>query len=247
MIEQLRTLAQMQLLDDQIGRFRILQQELPKQLNEIIDSVDQATANLLACETVRAEISKKQRTLEQEIKGHQEQIKKYGAQLSEIKNNKEYKALNSEIAFLKGKIEDAESAMLELMDSDADAKAKVEEAKAELQKAEQRKKEKEGDLRHQIDSLETEIEAVRSKRNDLARTLPIPVVKHYGTMIKHKNNQAVAFNRDGSCGACGFVIRQQMRIELQLRRKMVYCENCGRILMNRINEAEEQAPAEPEY
>ena len=236
----------MQLLDDQIGRFRILQQELPKQLNEIIDNVDQATANLLACETARSEIGKKQRGIEQDVKQHQEQIRKYGAQLSEIKNNKEYKALNSEIAFLKGKIEEAESALLELMDSDAEAKAKVEEAKAELQKAEQRKKEKEGDLRHQIDSLETEIESVRAKRNDLARTLPIPVVKHYGAMIKHKNNQAVAFNRDGSCGACGFVIRQQMRIELQLKRKLVYCENCGRILMNRFTENEEENTPEPE-
>ncbi len=236
----------MQLLDDQIGRFRILQQELPKQLNEIIDSVDQATANLLACEAARAEINKKQRTVEQEVKAHQEQIKKYGTQLSEIKNNKEYKALNSEIAFLKGKIEDAESALLELMDSDTEAKAQVDAAKAELQKAEQRKKDKEGDLRHQIASLESEIEAVRSKRNDLARTLPIPVVKHYGNMIKHKDNQAVAFNRDGSCGACGFVIRQQMRIELQLKRKLVYCENCGRILMNRISENPEEATPEAE-
>lgn len=246
MIEQLKTLAQMQLLDDQIGRLRILQQELPKQLGEIIDSVDQATANLLACETARAEIEKKQRTLELEIKTYQEQIKKYGAQLSEIKNNKEYKALNSEIVYLKEKIEAAESSLLELMDSDAEAKEQVNAAKAELQQAEQRKKDKEGDLRHQIDSLESEIEAVRNKRNDLARTLPIPVVKHYGNLIKHKDNQAVAFNREGSCGACGFVIRQQMRIELQLKRKLVYCENCGRILMNRINEAEEEAPAEPE-
>lgn len=244
MIEELKTLAQMQALDDQIGRYRVLQKELPQQLTEIIENVEQATANLLARETERAEIGKKQRNVEQEIKGHQEQIRKYATQLSEIKNNKEYKALNSEIAFLKGKIEDAESVILELMDADADAKQKVEEAKAELQKAELRKREKEGDLRHQIDSLEAEIESVRAKRNDLARTLPIPVVKHYGNMIKHKNNQAVAFNRDGSCGACGFVIRQQMRIELQLKRKMVYCENCGRILMNRIDENEPEAPPE---
>lgn len=50
---------------------------------------------------------------------------------------------------------------------------------------------------------------------------PSRVVKHYGNMIKHKNNQAVAYNRNGSCGACGFVICQQMRIELQLRRKII--------------------------
>jgi len=60
MEEQLRTLAQMQTLDDEIGRYRVLQKELPKQLNEIIESVEQATAILLEVETQRAEINKKQ-------------------------------------------------------------------------------------------------------------------------------------------------------------------------------------------
>ena len=92
MEEQLRTLVQMQKLDDRIGALRVLQKELPQQLNEIIGHVDQATANLLACETERAELAKKQRSLESDIKQHQEQIKKYSNQLSEIKTNKEYKA-----------------------------------------------------------------------------------------------------------------------------------------------------------
>ncbi len=236
MQEQLITLARMQALDDEIGRLRILQQELPKQLNEIIESVEQATANLLNCETVRAEIGKKQRSCEADIKQHQEQAKKYAGQLAEIKNNKEYKALNSEIAFLKNKISDIESMLLDLMDQDNEAKEKVAEAKTELEKAEQRKRNKEGDLRHQIESLDSKIEEIRSQRTELARTLPMTIVKHYGNMIKHKNNQAVAFNRDGSCGGCGFVIRQQMRIELQLMRKIVFCENCGRILMNKQEE-----------
>ncbi len=241
MEDQLRTLAKMQSLDNEIGRYRVLQQELPKQLNEIIESVDAATANLLACETVRAEIGKKQRALEADIKSHQEQSRKYGTQLSEIKNNKEYKALNSEISYLKNKISEIESQLLELMDEDTAAKETIAEAKAELEKAEQRKRDKEGDLRHQIDGLEAKIEEIRAQRNDLARTLPVPVVKHYGNMIKNKSNQAVAFNREGSCGACGFVIRQQIRIELQLMRKMIFCENCGRILMNRFEEPEEDS------
>lgn len=241
MEEQLKTLAKMQTLDDEIGRYRVLQKELPKQLNEIIESVEQATANLLAVETERAEINKKQRTIEMDIKQMQEQSKKYGNQLAEIKNNKEYKALNSEIVYIKDKISDQESALLELMEQENEVKERAATAKAELEKAEKLKKEKEKDLREQIASLESKIEEVRTQRNELARTLPVQIVKHYGNMIKHKNNQAVAYNRNGSCAACGFVIRQQMRIELQLRRKIIYCENCGRILMNRFEDNSEES------
>jgi hypothetical protein len=231
----------MQALDDQIGRYRILQKELPKQLNEIIESVEEATANLLAVETERAEINKKQRSVEMEIKQMQEQSKKYSAQLTEIKNNKEYKALNSEIAYIKDKISDNESSLLELMELENEIKEKIATAKSVLEKAEALKKEKESDLREQIASLDTKIEEVRTQRNDLARTLPVSLVKYYGNMIKHKQNQAVAYTREGSCGACGFVIRQQMRIELQLRRKIIYCENCGRILMNRFEDKTDDA------
>jgi len=171
----------------------------------------------------------------------QEQSKKYSAQLTEIKNNKEYKALNSEIAYIKDKISDNESSLLELMELENEIKEKIATAKSVLEKAEALKKEKESDLREQIASLDTKIEEVRTQRNDLARTLPVSLVKYYGNMIKHKQNQAVAYTREGSCGACGFVIRQQMRIELQLRRKIIYCENCGRILMNRFEDKTDDA------
>ncbi|HOH98241.1 MAG TPA: C4-type zinc ribbon domain-containing protein [Candidatus Cloacimonadota bacterium] len=236
MEEQLRTLAQMQILDDQIGRLRILQEELPKQLNSLIEGVEQATADLLAAETERAELNKKQRTLEGDIKTHQDQCWKYGTQLSEIKTNKEYKALNSEISYLKDKISDIESQLLELMDTENEFKEQIAGLKKALELAESKKREKEGDLKAQIASLESKIEETRAERNKLAVTLPTSLIKQYGNMIKHKSNQAVAYNRDGSCGGCGFVIRQQMRIELQLRKKIVFCENCGRILLNRFEE-----------
>lgn len=241
MQDQLKTLAEMQLLDDAIGRFRVLQQELPKQLNELIDNVEQATADLLAGESTKQEINKKQRALENDVKTFQEQIRKYGAQLSEIKTNKEYKALNSEIAYLKDKISEIESQLLELMETENAAKENVADKKKALDKAEAEKRAKEGDLKAQIDTLETKIESTRAERNKMAVTLPVPLIKRYGNLIKNKDNLAVVYNRDGSCGGCGFVIRQQLRIELQLRKKIVYCENCGRIMLDPITEEIEEA------
>jgi len=236
MINTLKTLARMQLLDDKIGRYRQLQQELPAQLNEIIDSVDQATSNLLAVETERAVLNKHQRALEGDIKQHGDHIRKYSTQLSEIKTNKEYKALNSEISYLKEKISDVESQLLEMMDQEAEIKTRIDICKQELEQAEKRKREKEGDLRAQINSLESEIETTRNQRNTLARTLPEIIIKQYGKLIKHKGNQAVAYNNNGSCGGCGIIIRPQIKIEMEQRKKINFCENCGRILMNQFDD-----------
>ncbi|MDD4806816.1 MAG: C4-type zinc ribbon domain-containing protein, partial [Candidatus Cloacimonetes bacterium] len=117
----------------------------------------------------------------------------------------------------------------------------VADKKKALDKAEAEKRAKEGDLKAQIDTLETKIESTRAERNKMAVTLPVPLIKRYGNLIKNKDNLAVVYNRDGSCGGCGFVIRQQLRIELQLRKKIVYCENCGRIMLDPITEDIEEA------
>lgn len=231
MEEQLRTLAKMQKLDDQIGALRLLQQQLPQELNDIIERVDAATANLLGSETERAETEKKQRALEGEIKQNQATIKKYATQLSDIKTNKEYKALNSEIAYLKDKISELESQELELMEEENMAKQKVEQDKKDLAAAEMTKREREGDLREKIESLDAEIDKLRAERTQLALTLPQNLVRQYANMIKNKGNCAVVYERNGACGGCGFVIRPQIRIELELRKKINFCESCGRILM----------------
>ena len=236
MEEQLRTLAQMQKLDDKIGALRQLQNELPKELNDILDNVAQSETNLNQIKGELEEINKKLRNLELDIKQHQENIKKYSQQLAEIKTNKEYKALNSEIAYLKEKISELESQELELMDEESEFKKKMEIAKAELEKAKKIQREREDELRKKIESLDGEIDNFRAERNKLAQTLPQSLVKQYAKLIKYKNNCAVAYARNGACGACGFVIRPQVRIEIQQRNKINYCENCGRILMEKFED-----------
>ncbi|HOY85549.1 MAG TPA: C4-type zinc ribbon domain-containing protein [Candidatus Syntrophosphaera sp.] len=236
MEEQLRTLAKMQKLDDQIGALRLLQQQLPKELNDIIERVDQSAANLLNSQAELAETEKKQRALEGDIKQNQGTIQKYTTQLTEIKTNKEYKALNSEIAYLKDKISELESQQLELMDEENAAKQKVEQDKQDLEAAEKTKRDREGDLRKKIESLDAEIDKLRAERTLLARTLPQNLVRQYANMIKNKGNCAVVYARNGACGGCGYVIRPQIRIELELRNKVNFCESCGRILMEEFKD-----------
>ena len=230
--DQLKTLSEMQEYDDKIGHFRVQQKELPKQLAEIMESVDAATSNLLAVESERAELNKAQRAIDADIQQANSQIEKYNTQLSEIKTNKEYKALNSEIAYLSEKVSELESQQLVLVEEESEIKERIQAAKDNLAKAEEEKRGQEGDLRAKIDKLDSQIEENRAARNKLAVTLPTNIIRHYGNMIKNKGNLAVSFTKDGSCGACGFVIRPQIRIELQLFSRIIYCENCGRIMID---------------
>ena len=236
MIEKLKILARMQKFDDEIGRCRELQKILPKELNTLIEDVEAAAAKVQETENVKEGILKRQKELEGEIKHNNDLKIKYGNQLADIKTNKEYKALNSEIASLSQKNSDIESMLLELMDTEAEIKKQLAVFQKELQAAQKRKNDKEDDLRQQISELDGKIENLRNQRNELAHALPTALVKQYGTLIKNKNNVAVAYNNNGACGGCGFIIRPQIRIELDLMKKIHSCESCGRILMNRFED-----------
>lgn len=239
MIEKLKTLARMQKLDDEIGRCRELQKVLPRQLHTLIQDVESASAKVQETKTVKEGIVKRQHELENEIKHNNELKIKYGNQLADIKTNKEYKALNSELASLTQKNSDIESTLIELMETETEINKQLAAYQNELNAAEKRKAEKEDDLRQQIGELDGKIEELRKKRTELALTLHADsLVKQYGNLIKNKNNQAVAYNQNGACSGCGFVIRPQIRIELELRKKIHNCESCGRILMNRFDAEE---------
>lgn len=227
----------MQKLDDEIGRCRELQTVLPKQLNTLIRDVEDAAAKVQETQTVKDGIIKRQKELEGDIKHNNELKLKYGNQLADIKTNKEYKALNSEIAILTQKNSEIETMMLELMDTEAEINQQLTAHQELLKAAENRKSAKEDDLRQQISQLDGKIEELRKQRTELAVSLKSePLVKLYGSLIKNKINQAVAYNLNGACSGCGFVIRPQIKIELDLRKKIHNCESCGRILMNRFDD-----------
>jgi predicted nucleic acid-binding Zn-ribbon protein len=239
MIDKLKTLAHMQRFDDEIGRCRELQRVLPRQLHDLIQAVEDSQAKVQETQNVKDGIVKRQKDQEAEIKHNNDLKLKYGNQLADIKTNKEYKALNSEIANLTQKNSDIESSLLELMDTEAEINRQLAVYHETLKKAEKAKSDKEDDLRHQIDELDGKIEHLRKQRTDLALTLKSDaLVKQYGHLIKNKNNTAVAYNLKGACSGCGFVIRPQISIELELRKKIHNCESCGRILMNRFTEEE---------
>jgi hypothetical protein len=239
MIEKLKTLARMQKFDDEIGRCRELQKVLPKQLHTLIQDVEQASAKVQETQNVKDGILKRQKDMEGEIKHNNELKLKYGNQLADIKTNKEYKALNAEISNLTQKNSDIESSLIELMETEAEISRQLTAYNAELKAAEKRKSDKEDDLRQQIDALDGKIEELRKQRTQLALGLKNDaLVKQYGTLIKNKNNQAVAFNHNGACSGCGFIIRPQIRIELEQRKKIHNCESCGRLLMNKFQNGE---------
>ncbi len=233
MKKKVECLIEMQKYDDRIAEKETLKSELPKQLKSLIE--EEAEAKAAVAETIE-DINKLvilQKDKEIEIKQNKEKAAKYEEQLASIKTNKEYKALNSEIALLASLNSELESEIISLMEQENQLKQiKVEREKV-LQEKQKNLSDQEDVLKDQIAGLDGEIEKFKKERNSLAIDLPKNMIKQYKILIINRNRKAVAFEQEGACSACGFKIRPQLIIELEKQDKILFCENCNRFLVRK--------------
>ncbi len=234
MVKILVSLIQMQRYDDVIGEKEVLKKRLPMQLEELEKNVSNARKNY---EDTKKELNSnlmERDKLELEQESNKEKMEKYDSQLSLIKTNKEYKALNNEIDGLKEKNSEIDDQILDLIDREEKIREVLKEKKQELEDAEAELNEKEDRLRKKIISVEKDIEATREKRNEIAKTLPTNIVTRYASLIKNKNRKAVVFvNTNNGCGGCGFSIRPQLLIDINRKDTIISCESCGRMIVDK--------------
>lgn len=230
-MEIIKTLVKMQKIDDVIVSLKKQVESLPKKLKNLQDALENANQVVTKKKAILDDILKAQKAIELELNSNNDLIEKYQNQLLSIKTNKEYKALNSEIALLNSKNSKLEEDELGLMENESEAKNSLAEANKSVNKAQNELEGKEDEINREIKNLESSIKAQREERNSFAKNLPPDLVRRYATLLKHKNRKAVVFNNNNACSCCGYIIRPQIQVELIDAEKILYCDNCGRILV----------------
>src|SRR5699024_1533864 len=167
------------------------------------------------------------------IKNSEALIKKYETQQDNVKNNREFEAISKEIEH-----EELEMQYSEKQIREANFKIKQkEEAKKLAQKAlksrETDLKEKKVELEKIIKDTATE-EKELEKRSESARKEAEPrLLKAYEKIRRtYRNGLAIVRIERDSCGGCFNAIPPQVQAEIRQRKKIIACENCGRILVD---------------
>ncbi len=224
-------LAKMQGIDDKISDLLKKSAHLPEQLKGLQDKKSETGTALDELVEQIKKCKESQSLLELEVQTNKNLVEKYKEQLNSISNNKEYKALNSEITLIKSKNVQLDEKELGLMEEEKllnEQKRVAEENNISAKKA---LEEGEATIKVQIDEVNKQIEAEKSERNALAGKLPTSLVKQYVLLIKKKNRKAVAFAYKDACSECGFRLRPQLLLELDTCSEPKVCENCGRFLI----------------
>ena len=230
--EKLLDLYTLQFTSSKLDEINKLKGELPLEVMDMEDEIS-------GLEKRKQRFKEQVETLSGDIRAHQENIlnanasiEKYNAQLDNVKNNREYEALQKEIEYqtleaklsekkinaITEKLEKAKETVETLASEIEEKKVDLEKKRTELDEIIQKTEKKVGTLTRKIARLEKGID-------------PRLLSAFHALRNRYKDGLAVVTVTRDACGGCFNMVPPQIKIEISQKKEIIACENCGRVLI----------------
>ncbi|MFN4008003.1 MAG: zinc ribbon domain-containing protein [Chitinophagaceae bacterium] len=231
--EKLLALIKLQKIDSKLDQIQILKGELPMEVSDLEDEIQGLNSRKTRIEEEINGIAEYIEGRKAAIAEAEELIKKYEKQSEAVKNSREFEAINKEIEMQQLEAKLAEKHI-------RDANEEMAEKVRSLDNAKKTIATKEGVLTHKKSELEkiiaeTDKEETEYRKNIEAARSSIEerLLYSYDRIRKsYRNGLAVVPIERDACGGCYNSIPPQRQSEIKQRKKVLVCENCGRILVD---------------
>lgn len=231
--EKLHKLWNLQQIDSQLDEIKILKGELPMEVADLEDELAGLDTRIKRLKASVKDAEMEVSRIQTFSKDTDANLKKYQKQIEEVKNNREYEALQREIDNARLDIELAAKKIKE-------AKVILDQKKESLTISEAKFAARQQDLetkKQELNSIieKTDKEEARLKgHSDLAREgIDARLLKAYDrTRTTYRNGLAVVTVDRNACGGCFNRIPPQVQLEVCLHKKIIACEHCGRVLVD---------------
>lgn len=231
--EKLVSLIKLQKIDSKLDEIKILRGELPMEVSDLEDEITGLNSRRTRIEEEINGITEFIEGKKNAMKEGEDVIKKYEKQSDNVKNSREFEAISKEMEMQQLEIKLAEKHI-------RDANEELVEKIKVLEVAKKQIASKDGVLNHKKSELEkiitdTEKEEKHFKKiSDAAREGIDERIMHSYDRIRtnYRNGLAVVAVERDACGGCFNSIPPQRQSEIRLHKKIIICENCGRILVD---------------
>lgn len=232
MVERLSKLYELQLIDDQLDELEELRGDLPAAVNELKSQLENIKEQIDNKENEKKESLKKRKTNDNEVERLDANLKKFKAQLYQVRNNKEYDALTKEIDHTDELVEKLESENIALEDLVEKLKIEINDITPQLETLKEELKEKEAELKQIVKANEREEAKLKEKREKIAAAVRKPDYNTYMRIRKALDGKAIATIIRSACTGCHNVVPPQRQLEIKQSKRLFSCESCGRILVS---------------
>jgi predicted nucleic acid-binding Zn-ribbon protein len=232
LITRLSSLYELQLVDEQLDELEELRGDLPAAVNELSGTINGLKSSVDAKEKEKQSANDRQAVNEEEKDRLSDNLKRYKAQLYQVRNNKEYDALTKEIDSTEEMIKKLDTENLQLTELIIKLEDEIKSVTPQLDTLLDELKVKEADLKQIIKANEREEQKLREVRERIVEKVKKPDYATYTRIRKAKGGRAVVPIVRGSCDGCHNIIPPQRQIEIKSNKRIFNCEACGRIIIS---------------
>ncbi len=231
--DKLKALFDLQKVASEIDKIKTLRGELPLEVQDLEDEIAGLETRMTNLQTDIKKLNDDILAKKNEIKDAELLIKKYEAQQSNVRNNREYDSLTKEIEFQTLEIELCEKRIKEFT---AEMKSKNELLETSAKLVEERTedlKAKKAELEEIITETKAEEERLIAKSKEIETRIEERLLTAFKRIRKNaRNGLAVVTVARDACGGCFNKIPPQRQLDIKQRKKVIVCEYCGRILVD---------------
>ena len=231
--DKLDSLYKLQSYLSEIDRIKTLRGELPLEVADLDDEIAGLGTRINNFELEVKLLEDNTKLQKGKIETSKAKIEKYNKQLDNVRNSKEFDHLSKEVEFETLEIALSEKHIREFGEQIAEIKVQKDEANSKL-------KDKSADLEHkkkELDDIVSETQAKAEKIRENAKTTETTIEPRLLTAFKRirknaRNGLGVVPIQRGACGGCFNKIPPQKQMDIKLRKKIIVCEYCGRIMID---------------
>ncbi len=231
--EKLKNLYQLQSMLSEIDKIKTLRGELPLEVQDLEDEIEGLTTRI---EKIQADIANMQDEMARRrvaIQDNNANIERYNNQLSSVRNNREYENLTKEIEYLQLDNQLNEKKLREIT---AAIEGKQEDIRRCSDTVTERRTDldiKKSELDEIISETRAEEEKLREKSKNLELTIEPRLLSAFKRIRKNsRNGLGVVYVQRDACGGCFNKIPPQRQLDIRMRKKIIVCEYCGRIMID---------------
>jgi uncharacterized protein len=231
MSPDLERLIRLQQLDTAIDDARRRIESHPQRLADADARLDDARRALEGGRQRLRESQEARRALEKDAAVFQGRLGKFKDQLSAVKTNREYQAIQIEIDTAQRELGAAEERVLErMMEGDAFA-AEISRLEADMAAQQKEVDTEKRALAAELSAVEASLAQASQARTALLAQMEPRLIALFEQVARFRKGVALSLaTRDGLCSVCHVRLRPQVFQRVRQNDEIVQCDSCQRIL-----------------
>ena len=231
--QNLKMLYDLQTVLSQIDEISIMRGELPNEVRNLEDEIEGLNVHQDKLRDEIKSIDTNVSKWKEEKNVAQATIEKNNSHLEKVRNSREYDSLSKEIEFQSLEIELRDKRIREATEQ---RKMRLDE----IARTEEEKNNREEDLsakKSELDDIirETKVQEdeLREKAKEYEDKMDVRLLKAFKRIRKNsRNGLGIVYVQRDACGGCFNKIPPQRQLDIRMRKKVIVCEYCGRIMID---------------